>query len=87
MFNHYTLLTLTFKFKCLKKDWSFEEKILTKQSLGWPNLISHGKFKSWTLKKNEENLDLLATVTLHLTEEQEAIHSRSYILKINKRIE
>ena len=75
-------------FQCLgKKEWSFEKQITPNGRWGWPNLISHGKFKSWTLKKNEESLDLLATVTVHLTKEQEAVYSRSYILKVNKRIE
>ena len=34
---------------------------------GVSNMMSHEKFKAWAEEKKDDSLDILATVTLHLT--------------------
>ena len=34
---------------------------------GFSNMMSHKKFKAWAEEKKDDSLDILATVTLHLT--------------------
>ena len=34
---------------------------------GFSNVMSHEKFKAWAEEKKDDSLDILATVTLHLT--------------------
>ena len=37
---------------------------------GWPKFFSHARFKTWAEKKKEDSLDILVTVTLHLSGEK-----------------
>ena len=34
---------------------------------GTPDVMSHDVFKAWAEEKKDDSLDILATVTLHLT--------------------
>ena len=55
-------------FQLLGKTAEYGKETLEKNiGLGFLNMMSHEKFKAWAEEKKDDSLDILATVTLHLT--------------------
>ena len=55
-------------FKLLGETQGYEKETLKKNSgRGFLNMMSHDEFKAWAEEKKDDSLDILATVTLHLT--------------------
>ena len=56
-------------FQILDRMTKSEKKILVKNSGNcFPDaLMCHNEFKAWAEEKKDDSLDILATVTLHLT--------------------
>ena len=55
-------------FQLLGETDGYEKETLKKNSGGgFLNMMSHEKFKAWAEEKKDDSLDILATVSLHLT--------------------
>ena len=55
-------------FQLLGETEEYEKRTLWKNlGLRFHMLMSHYEFKAWAEKKKDDSLDILATVTLHLT--------------------
>ena len=55
-------------FQLVGETAEYEKETLSKNlGRGFPEIMSHDEFKAWAEEKKDDSLDILATVTLHLT--------------------
>ena len=54
-------------FQLLGETDEYEKATLEINESHFPDMMSHEKFKAWAEEKKDDSLDILATVTLHLT--------------------